>query len=187
MAEKIISLARVFAQTTEKFPEIVYVGESVLRKKAKETTIEKGKEIGKQLGDVLIRYRKETGIGRGLAAPQIGIGERVFVTFLDEEIQIYINPEIIWKSEETNFYRELCLSSGMMSADVERPQSITMKWFDENGEEHEQTFDGFLARLMQHEYDHLDGIVNLDKAVPGTIEMATFNPLEEQLRNKPLT
>jgi peptide deformylase len=186
MAKEVIDLAKDFVRVVKEFPEIVFVGDPVLRDKAEEVSVEEGKKIGERLGKVLTRYREEFGMGRGLAAPQIGIGKRVFVTFLDGSVQIYINPEVIERSETTNFYRELCLSSGIMSVDVERPQLITMKWLDENGEEYEQEFDGFLARLIQHEYDHLQGVVNLDIAVPGSIEMATFNPLEEKLRDKSL-
>ena len=186
MNKEVIDLAKDFVKVAEEFPEIVFVGDHVLRERAEELELYKaGGEIGERLGEVLVRYREEFDVGRGLAAPQIGISKRVFVTFLDDKVQIYINPEIVRQSEKTNYCRELCLSSGIMSAGVERPESITMKWLDQNGEEHKQEFDGFLARLMQHEFDHLEGVVNLDKAVEGSIEMAIFNPLEEKLRDKP--
>ena len=184
--EKVGVLADAFAETVKDFPEIVYLGEPVLRTVTGEVSVEEGKQIGEHLGAILIRYHTKTGIGRGLAAPQIGLSKRVFVTYLEDKVQTYINPEIIWQSEETNFYRELCLSSGTMWADVERPEYIKIRWTDEEGLEHEETFDGFLARLIQHEYDHMEGMVNLDKAVTGTISLATDDPLKEQLRDKPL-
>ena len=58
-----------------------------------------------------------------------------------------------------------------------------MQWMDENGVEQTEKFDGFLARLFQHEEAHLRGLINLDEAVKGGIEMATFDPLAEKLRN----
>ena len=69
-----------------------------------------------------------------------------------------------------------------MAADVERPEWITMEWTDNDGEKHKEKFEGFLARLYQHEEAHLRGIVNLDEAAPQGIEFATFDPLREQLR-----
>ncbi len=165
--------------------KIVSVSEPKLRNVSKPVKIidKRVTKLIKDLKDTLEKQKDPEGVG--LAAPQIGISKRVFVTFLDDKVQIYINPEIVRQSEKTNYCRELCLSSGIMSAGVERPESITMKWLDQNGEEHKQEFDGFLARLMQHEFDHLEGVVNLDKAVEGSIEMAIFNPLEEKLRDKP--
>ena len=144
MSEKVIALADAFAETVKEFPEIVYLGDPVLRSKTEEVSVEEGRQIGEHLGAVLVRYREKTGVGRGLAAPQIGLSKRVFVTYLEDEVQTYINPEIIFQSEETNFYRELCLSSGTMWADVERSESITMRWTDEKGDKHEKTFDSFL-------------------------------------------
>lgn len=69
------------------------------------------------------------------------------------------------------------------SADVKRPESITVKYANEEGTELEEKCEGFLARLLQHEYDHLEGIVNLDKAEPASIEFQLNNPLDEKLRD----
>ena len=74
------------------------------------------------------------------------------------------------------------MSSGVMSADVERPQWVTLKWLDENGEQKSQKFESFLARLIQHEIAHLNGKINLDEVVPGKIEYVTFDPTQEVLR-----
>ena len=123
------------------------------------------------------------GWGRGLAAPQIGENKSVFITFVDDRFEVFINPQIVERSTKTNFYRELCMSAGMMSADVERPDWIVMEWMDEKGMKRSEKFDGFKARLYQHEEAHLRGRLNLDDAVTGGIEFVTFDPLKEQLRN----
>jgi peptide deformylase len=171
-----------FIRVLNEIPGIKYVGDPVLRQPTQPVEIAEGKLIGNSLGKILLCYRKIAGIGRGLAAPQIGLNKAVFVTFADEKIQVFINPRIIEKSKETNFYRELCLSSGIMSADVERPEWITMEWTDIEGKKYQEKFAGFPARLYQHEEAHLRGIVNLDEAIPQGIEFVTFDPLKEPLR-----
>jgi peptide deformylase len=171
-----------FTRVLNEVPEIRYVGDPILRTPTLLVSSAEGKIIGDQLGKILLRYREIAGIGRGLAAPQIGINKSVFVTFVDEKLQTFINPSIIEKSPETNFYKELCLSSGIMATDVQRPEQITLEWMDIEGEKHQEKFDGFLARLYQHEEAHLRGIVNLDEAAPQGIEFATFDPLKEKLR-----
>jgi peptide deformylase len=182
MLEIIKEKAAIFSHVLKEIPEVRYVGDPILRQRAEIVEIEEGLAIGNQLGKVLLRYREITGTGRGLAAPQIGLNKSVFVTFVDGELQTFINPTIIEKSPETNFYKELCLSSGMMSADVERPEWIIMEWTDIKGLKHKEKVEGFLARLYQHEEDHLRGIVNLDVVAHQGIEIATFDPLKEQLR-----
>jgi len=171
-----------FGKILDDFPEVRYAGDVVLRQPTHEVSIGKGVELGKRLGEVLIKYRKAVGYGRGFAAPQIGEDKAVFVTFVNNELQTFINPKIVEQSEQTNFYKELCLSSGIMSADVERPEWIIMEWTDVGGQKHKEKIEGFLARLYQHEEAHLRGIINLDEAVDGGIEFATFDPLKEQLR-----
>ncbi len=102
---------------------------------------------------------------------------------MEDTLQTYINPKIVYKSEETNLYRELCLSSGIMWGDVKRPTEIELEWTDENGTPHKQKFSGLMARLLQHEEAHLRGVINLDEALPGSIEIVATNPLEEKLRD----
>ena len=182
MTQKIKQLVHDFAKVIMAFPEIAYAGEPVLRLQALKVSVTEGVALGKRLGKILLRYRKAVGYGRGLAAPQIGEGKAVFVTFVDEKLQTFINPRITKRSTQTNFYRELCLSCGFMSADVERPEWIVMEWTDVEGEKHSQKFADFLARLYQHEEAHLRGILNVDEAYSGGIAFATFDPLKETLR-----
>lgn len=183
MSDKLRTTVKEFENILSQFPEIVYAGDPVLRQKTREVSVREGVELGVRLGDVLMRYRKETGYGRGLAAPQIGESNAVFVTFVDDMLQTFINPHITERSSETTFYREGCLSAGILAADVERAEWIIMEWTDGEGQKQTQKADGFLARLYQHEEAHLRGKLNLDEAVEGGIEFLLFDPLKEPLRD----
>lgn len=182
MLEIIKERVATFNRVLNEIPEIKYVGDPILRQQTESVEVAEGVMIGDQLGKILLRYREIAGVGRGLAAPQIGLNKAVFVTFVENKLQTFINPVIVEKSPETNFYKELCLSSGIMAADVERPEWVVMKWTNVEGVTHEKKVEGFLARLYQHEESHLRGIVNLDEVTPQGIEFATFDPLKEQLR-----
>lgn len=182
MAKEMEDLVLRFEKVLKDFPEVRYAGDPVLREPAQEVSVDEGVLLGKKLGEILIRYRKAVGYGRGFAAPQIGENKAVFVTFVNDQLQTFINPKIVEKSLETNFYKELCLSSGIMAADVERPEWVVMEWTDVDGNAHKEKIEGFLARLYQHEEAHLRGVVNLDEVAPQGIEFATFDPLKEQLR-----
>ncbi len=181
-AQTVKQLVDNFKKILEECPEVVYVGDRILRQKTMEVTLEEGLEIGNKLKIVLEKYRTVTGFGRGLAAPQIGESKSVFVTFVNDVHKIYINSKIIHTSEKSNLYRETCLSCGFVSVDVKRPESVTVEYLDENGVTKTEEADSFLARLLQHEYDHLNGIVNLDRAEPASIELMTSDPLKEELR-----
>jgi peptide deformylase len=75
---------------------------------------------------------------------------------------VYINPELLSLSEETSFYNEGCLSIPEQYAEVERPTRCRATWLDEQGERHEADFDGLLATALQHEIDHLNGVLFID-------------------------
>ena len=106
--------------------------------------------------------------GIGLAANQVAILNRVLVMDLDYRDgeggkPIYmVNPEIVWKSEEISILEEGCLSVPQQYAEVERPEKICVKYLDYNGEEKELEAVGLLSHCVQHEMDHLDGIVFID-------------------------
>ena len=113
--------------------------------------------------------------GVGLAAPQVGVSLRVAVTDVDwrsEEAEgtrnhkVWINPEFLWKSEETDMNEEGCLSLPEIYGDVERPNAVRLRWYDLNGKKHEEDFTGFQAVALQHEFDHLDGKVFIDYFSP---------------------
>lgn len=114
--------------------------------------------------------------GIGLAAPQIGLSIRLFVIDLSPLAEdnpenanfkmVMINPEIVWKSEETVVYEEGCLSVPGINEKVERPDKIKIVFDDIDFNEQELTLEGFQARVVQHEYDHIEGKLFTDKVRP---------------------
>ncbi|MCJ9429927.1 peptide deformylase [Kordiimonas marina] len=105
--------------------------------------------------------------GIGLAAIQVAIPKRVIVVDAegDDEVKkpkFLVNPQVTWESEELNVYNEGCLSVPEHYAEVERPASVKVKYLDYNGKEQEEQMDGLLATCVQHEIDHLNGIVFID-------------------------
>lgn len=111
--------------------------------------------------------------GRGLAAPQVGVLHRIFVMDAGwkdgkSDPLVCINPMLQEVSEERVTQTEGCLSIPGVSADVSRPAQVQMVWTGLNGARYVQSFDGFAAACVQHELDHLDGIVTLDHLDPDT-------------------
>ena len=105
--------------------------------------------------------------GIGLAAIQIGVAKRVLVIDLDQKDgkrnpRAFINPKITWASEETAVFEEGCLSVPEIWDDVERPARIRAEYLDENGEKQLLEADGMLATCLQHEMDHLNGVLFID-------------------------
>jgi peptide deformylase len=110
--------------------------------------------------------------GIGLAAIQVSVAQRLLVIDLQEKDEetdtsirnpmVFINPEILEESEEVTVYSEGCLSVPEQYADVARPAVIKAKWLDRDGKEHVETLDGLLATCLQHEMDHLEGILFID-------------------------
>jgi len=110
--------------------------------------------------------------GIGLAAIQVGVPKRLVVMDLQEEEdedgkpirepRVFVNPEILDPSDDRNTYSEGCLSVPDQYADVDRPATCRVKWLDEHGKAHDEVFTGLLATCIQHEMDHLEGIVFLD-------------------------
>jgi peptide deformylase len=104
--------------------------------------------------------------GIGLAAPQVGVLKRVVVIDVAEGEErrpmTLVNPEIVWRSEELVTAEEGCLSLPKQFADVTRPQAIQVRFLTEQGEPRELAADGLLARCVQHEVDHLDGVLFTD-------------------------
>ena len=136
----------------------------VLKKKA-EKVVAIDDEMRIFLDDMLETMYAQNGCG--LAAPQVGISKRIVVIDIahegEEPNPMYmVNPEIIWKSEETEICEEGCLSLPSLRAEVERPASVKVKYLDYNGQECELLAEDFLAVAVQHELDHLDGILYID-------------------------
>ncbi|OSQ28181.1 peptide deformylase [Thalassospira sp. MCCC 1A03138] len=144
--------------------DILIVPDPRLKQECEEVA-EVNDEIRELLDDMLETMYAAPGIG--LAAPQIGVMKRVVVMDVSDDKDKpqplkLVNPEIIWESEDTSVYQEGCLSIPEQYADVERPAEVGLRYLDENGKEHEIEADGLLATCIQHELDHLDGILFTD-------------------------
>ncbi|SOC17706.1 peptide deformylase [Stappia indica] len=105
--------------------------------------------------------------GIGLAAIQIGVPTRMLVLDVAREGEtpapmVVINPEVVWESDERSVYQEGCLSIPEYYEDVERPQRIGLRFLDREGAQREIEADGLLATCLQHEIDHLNGVLFID-------------------------
>lgn len=152
--------------------ELLVYPDERLRQKAK--PVEKvDKEIQKLMDDMLETMYHEEGIG--LASIQVGVPKRVIVMDIGRGSKRYegvdekksnpiqmANPEVIWESDEKNCYDEGCLSFPEQYSEVERPKRVKVKYLDYNNKEQVLECDELLATCVQHEIDHLDGIVFID-------------------------
>ena len=144
--------------------KIIIEPDPILRKKCE--PLEKVDTDTKKLMDDMLETMY-TAPGIGLAAVQIGILKRLVVIDIsrDEEKKnpiFLINPEIINQSKQTSVYEEGCLSIPGQFAEIERPAECTLKYINYNGEKKELKADGLLATCIQHEVDHLNGILFID-------------------------
>ena len=151
---------------------ISIIGTSVLRKKA-EAVDKDYPGLSQLISDMFDTMYKTDGVG--LAAPQVGHSIRLFVcdaaamtddendTFTKSFKRAMINPEVIETFGANVSYNEGCLSIPGLHEDVVRPDGIKIRYYDENFELHEETLTGNCARVVQHEYDHLEGILFTDK------------------------
>ncbi|MFA5589082.1 MAG: peptide deformylase [Bacteroidales bacterium] len=155
-----------------KYPITVY-GDPLLRKKAKE--IEENHEglaeIIENMWETM--YHSD---GVGLAAPQVGLSIRLFIIDaspaadedpgLENFKKVFINPEIIKLTGEDWIMNEGCLSLPEIREDVKRPEAVRLKYYDEHFVLHEETYTGYAARVIQHEFDHLEGVLFIDHLSP---------------------
>ena len=127
-------------------------------------------EVRALIGDMFETMYAALGIG--LAAIQVGIPKRILVIDLQEpeaegeepvrDPRVFINPEIVENAETLQVYNEGCLSLPDQFAEIERPDRIRVRWLDEHGKAHDEHLDGMLAICLQHEIDHLEGILFID-------------------------
>ena len=153
---------------------IYLYGSEVLRARAAEADITKKEELSQLVTDLKDTLAKADGCG--LAAPQIGVSLRVVIVdgtvmtdvydYLADFRRVMINPVILSESEQKCEYSEGCLSIPGIYADVVRPVSITVRYYNENFEEVTEVFDKFGCRMVQHELSHLDGVVFTDLVAP---------------------
>lgn len=155
--------------------EIIKMGHPTLRQIAKPYPVE---EIGSEAFSALVTDLKDTlkatGNGIGLAAPQINVSVRVAIidipspetrygTVTPMPCTVYVNPEISVVNADAAGYWEGCLSVPMMKGYVERPQHIKVAYLNEQGQAESIELTGFLATVFQHEFDHLDGVLYVDR------------------------
>jgi peptide deformylase len=143
---------------------VLHLGDETLRQKAVPVE-EITEEIRALITDMFETMEREEGVG--LAAPQVGRLIRLFVVKADDGIErAFVNPQIIATSQETCVYEEGCLSIPKYYEDVARPERVTVQARNEKGRRFTLEASGFLARVIQHEYDHLDGILFIDRIAP---------------------
>jgi peptide deformylase len=170
---------------------IIAYGDPVLKKKGAD--IDKNyPNLDKVIANMFDTMHNAKGVG--LAAPQVGLSIRLFIVdaspYADDKEEdpekqkeladfkkIFINPQILTEEGTKWKFNEGCLSIPTIREDVERKPSLKIRYFDENFVSHEENYDGIKARIIQHEYDHIEGILFTDR----------INPLRKQLLKRRLT
>jgi len=155
---------------------IRYYGDPVLREKAQPITqvTDNLRQLAQDMGDTM-----HAANGIGLAANQVGDLRRIIVVDVtdagerargtkrpprtNQNVEVYLNPEILAASDEDAEYNEGCLSIPGIEGDVWRPVRLRLRWMDMDGSANEADFDGLRARVLQHEIDHLDGVLFIDR------------------------
>ena len=162
--------------------EVVHYGDPILRKKC--NSVKDFSKLESLLNDMFDTMYEENGIG--LAANQVGFDMNLFIIDIsgieeDEKTRVFINGEII-NSEGESWFEEGCLSIPDIRLNVKRPDIIKFKYQDEKGQEFEEDFDGLLARAIQHEVDHLNGVFIIDR-VSKSEKMSVAKELKDIEKN----
>lgn len=163
--------------------QIITLGHPTLRHKARKVT-RFGPELQQLIDDMVETMRVAPGVG--LAAPQIDVSERIIVVELpaDEEeglpaeLYTFVNPEIVKASRDTEKGEEGCLSIPGYIGEVERSVELVVRGQDAFGRPQRVKAQDYLARIFQHEIDHLDGVLFIDRADPATIHRLTVEEAE---------
>ena len=157
-------------------------GDEVLRKRAREVEVvdDKVRELLDDMVETLHAYN-----GVGLAAPQVGILKRVVVIDLydDKGPMKLVNPKIVKQKGEQEV-EEGCLSFPNQFAKIIRPAEVIIEALNENGKKIKIKGEGLLAQALSHELDHLDGVLFVDKIIPGTLEYVTEENKEDRKKEK---
>jgi peptide deformylase len=144
------------------------VGDPVLRQRAAEVTAIDGRLV-KLADDMIVTMYEAPGLG--LAAPQVGVEKRLFVYDVGDGAKTVLNPEIV-ESDGEWAYEEGCLSVPGLSWEIVRPKQVHLRGIDLDGNEVSIEADEILARAFQHEIDHLDGVLLLERLDPDTRKQA---------------
>ncbi len=168
---------------------VLKMGHPVLRKKARELTLEEIQStwFADLINDMVETMHSEDGVG--IAAPQIGESVRVSVIEYqgdtdrypdmgEQALTVFINPKVTVLSKEMDGFWEGCLSVPGLRGYVERPNKVSVEYLNVEGEKKTITADGFLAIVLQHEFDHLDGVLYVDRVKDPT-KMAYLDEYRE--------
>lgn len=142
-------------------PSLYEVSESLTQKELP-VALEKASEMH----NLILEYRQSYGAGRAIAAPQIGYKKRLIALYIDRPV-VMINPELFNHSEEMIELWDDCMSFPGLLVKVRRHKRCSLKFLDENREEQVWNLEDDMSELIQHEYDHLDGILATQRALDG--------------------
>ena len=149
--------------------EILLLGNPKLyeiSKPVKQSELAGLKDVVNDLHDTLIDFRELYGAGRAIAAPQIGVMKRLLYMFIDKPV-VFINPELRDMSSEMMTVWDDCMCFPELLVKVERHKTCTIAYRDMVWNQQEMFLEGDLSELLQHEYDHLDGILAVSRAMDG--------------------
>jgi peptide deformylase len=151
----------------------------ILRQKSKPVK-DINDELRKTAAEMIEIMHKDRGVG--LAGAQVGLLKRIFVTHAEgDKPRVFINPSLVWTSQEQISYEEGCLSVPGLWAEVVRPEKIKVQAWSENGRAFTLEASGVLARVIQHEYDHLEGKLFIDR-----LDEAKREKLLSKLKKQPV-
>lgn len=139
--------------------ELQTIGSNILREKSKRVANidDTLRTLCCSMAKVMREYK-----GIGISAPQVGLNKRIIIVDKDGQDWILINPEITWSSDLLVDFEEGCLSVPGVFDNIKRPESIKIKYRNAKGKPTVETISGLMARVVQHEIDHLDGILFVD-------------------------
>lgn len=130
----------------------------------KKEELEAIKEIVQNLHDTMMDFREKYGVGRAIAAPQIGEMKRLIYMHIDKPV-VFINPVLYFEDDETMELWDDCMSFPALLVKVNRHKRCRLEYLDMNWEKQVMNLEGDLSELLQHEYDHLDGILAVSRAI----------------------
>lgn len=159
--------------------DILTIGAEVLRETAKPVD-RFDEELAALVERMFVTMKQGKGIG--LAGPQVGLRDRIFVVHIDgDKPRVFINPEIVGTSTDLVSYEEGCLSIPGVYAELDRPEEIKVQAFNERGRPFVLEAQGLLARVVQHELDHLNGVLFTDR-LPERMRDKVLKQYEKRMR-----
>ena len=150
--------------------EVLLLGNPLLYETSAEVGQEELREVSEvvsDLHDTMMDFRRRYGAGRAIAAPQIGVMKRIIYMHVDDSSRIFINPEMKFVGMEKMEIWDDCMCFPDLLVKVRRHKSCLIRFLNEEWEEEEALFEDDLSELLQHEYDHLDGILAVSRAIDG--------------------